>query len=126
MSTLKKIKSLERKRTRLLENMLRAVPMLRGNFGSVYCRCGKPSCRCADPKNPGHLSLRITWTEQSRPRTKAIPQKDVLWIQQVTEAYRQFRRQRQEVRKVQEALRVLLNQLEQEVVAKTRKQKDYL
>jgi len=98
--------------------------MIPGAFKEVYRKCGKPNCWCHD--QPGHLLRRITWSEQGVSRTKAIPEQDVDWITRATSNYREFRRKRREIQKLDKSLKALLDSHEKEVVEKSRRSKDYL
>lgn len=124
MSTLQRIRNLQRRRDQLLNEALAFRLMIPGAFKEVYRKCGKPNCWCHD--QPGHLLRRITWSEQGVSRTKAIPEQDVDWITRATSNYREFRRKRREIQKLDKSLKALLDSHEKEVVEKSRRSKDYL
>jgi len=119
----KKIIGLEKKRSALMENLVRTSEMIRGTFNKVFLKCGKPTCRCAHGK--GHLSLRVTWTEKAQPKTKAIPTEDANWIKKMTENYRIFRKHRQRLRALEKKMNQLLDEFEDELVTKTRQKREY-
>jgi hypothetical protein len=48
------LNSLEAARSRLLEEFLRLGDLRPGSITAVVRRCGKPSCHCAKPNDPGH------------------------------------------------------------------------
>ena len=48
------IEKLEAERAGLVEKLRETVDMRRGSITEVYRRCGKASCRCAQPDHPGH------------------------------------------------------------------------
>ena len=85
-----RIKNLEKKRSLIMKEILSFRSMIPGAFKIVYCKCGKENCWCYQKK--GHPFRRITWTENGLSKTKAIPQKDVDWIKEVTGNYRKFRK----------------------------------
>ena len=123
MST-KNIAKLEKKRALLVKELAAVSLMLRGKFGTTYRKCGKPTCWCADEM--GHPYHRITWSENGQSRTKAIPAGDIQWARHLTDNYRTFRRIRTDIRTLDQQLRRVLDQLENELVNKTRKLRPYL
>jgi len=130
----KKIKTLEKLISQVLEEMLRIKTMLPGSYNKVYCRCGKKNCWCyakgkgksKSKDKAAHPFRRITWTEKGVYKTKAIPEKDVDWIKKVTENYRKFRKKRKEIQKLEENIRRLLEEYRKNIVKKTRKLREYL
>jgi Mg2+ and Co2+ transporter CorA len=137
---IKKIKTLEKSISQALEEMLSIKKMLPGSYNKVYCRCGKRNCWCygeaegkskdkdkdKDKDKAGHPFRRITWMEKGVSKTKAIPEKDVDWIKEVTENYRKFRKKRKEIQKLEENIRRLLEDYRTHIVKKTRRLKEYL
>jgi hypothetical protein len=124
MSTPKQIEKLETRRQRLIEELLQVKQMLRGKFGVAYRRCGTPTCWCADSQ--GHPVNRITWTEQSVSRTKAIRKEDISWVKERTETYKRFRKNRQALRVIEQQINAALDAVEEKVVKRTRKCRTYL
>jgi hypothetical protein len=136
----KKIKTLEKLMSQVLEEMLSTKTMLPGSYNKVYCRCGKRNCWCyakgkgkgkgksksKSKDKAGHPFRRITWTEKGVSKTKAIPEKDVDWIKEVTENYRKFRKKRKEIQKLEESIRRLLEDYREHIVKKTRRLREYL
>jgi hypothetical protein len=142
----KKIKILEKLISQALEEMLRIKTMLPGSYNKVYCRCGKRNCWCyakakgkdkdegkrksksksKSKDKAGHPFRRITWMEKGVSKTKAIPEKDVDWIKEVTENYRKFRKKRKEIQKLEESIRRLLEDHREHIVKKTRRLREYL
>lgn len=124
MTTVQRIKTLEEKRQRLIEELLQVEQMLRGSFGVAYRRCGTPTCWCAD--SHGHPVNRITWTEQSVSRTKSIREEDIVWVKEQTDAYRRFRKNRKALREVERQINSALDAVEEKTVNRTRKRRAYL
>ncbi len=124
MSTRKRVQSLGAQHTSLLARILDTSAMVKGTFRQVYQRCGKPTCRCVDGQ--GHLSIRISWTEDAKSRTKAIPSADVAWVKSMTGNYKRFRKTRQRIRELNDKLNHLLDALEREILNKTNRQRKYL
>ena len=123
MSTLDRIKELERQRTRILKQILSIGLMLPGAYNQVYCKCGKPNCWCY--KKGGHPFRRITWSENGRSRTKAIPEEDISWIKELTGNYREFQKKRRQIKELEGILKELLYEHAKAVIKKSRLQRDY-
>lgn len=128
----KKILVLENSINKILREMLGIKSMLSGSYNKVYCRCGKRNCWCygkgqgKSKDKVGHPFRRITWTEKGVSKTKAIPEKDVGWIKEMTENYRTFQKKRKEIQRLEENIRQLLEEYRTHIVKKTRKLKEYL
>lgn len=120
----KKIRRRERRRTRLLAELINVRLMLRGSFAIVKTRCGKPTCWCAG--QAGHLHPRLTWSEQGRPLTRKVPHNQIVWVRKVTEAYRRFRGLRREIKTLEGEIRHLLDELETALTNEAREGKDFL
>jgi hypothetical protein len=59
--------TLEADRSKLLEEFLRLGDLRNGSITATVRKCGKPSCHCAKPKDPGHdpqFRLSAKWTEK--------------------------------------------------------------
>lgn len=59
--------ALESQRSKLLEDFLSLGDLRPGSITAVSRRCGKPSCHCAKPQDPGHepvfrLTRRVAGT----------------------------------------------------------------
>ncbi len=124
MSSKTQIKKLERQRQTLIQDLLHTKQMIRGSFGTVTRKCGKPNCWCV--KGAGHPVKRITWTERAYSRTKAIPAEDASWIETMTDNYRRFRKNRQALRTLERKINTVVDELEAKIVAATKRQKEYL
>lgn len=55
------MEELEAQRARLYEQLAATGDFRRGGISENYRRCGKPSCHCAQPGDPGH-GPRYLWT----------------------------------------------------------------
>lgn len=124
MTTMQRIKTLEERRQRIMEELLQLEQMLRGSFGVAYRRCGTPTCWCAD--SDGHPVNRITWTEHSVSRTKAIREEDIAWVKERTDNYRRFRNNRKALRELDRQINSALDAVEEKSVKRTRKRRAYL
>ena len=66
--------SLEADRSKLLEEFLRLGDLRPGSITAVVRRCGKPSCHCAKPNDPGHdPQFRLTRRVDGRTVTETFP-----------------------------------------------------
>lgn len=107
-----------------IKALLAAEQMIRGSFGTAYRKCGKPSCWCAE--GAGHPVNRITWTEQARSRTKAIPAEETAWVEAMTDTYKHFRKNRQALRALERKINAAIDEFEVKTVEKTKRRKEYL
>lgn len=66
--------ALETDRSKLLEEFLRLGDLRPGSITAVVRRCGKPSCHCAKPNDPGHdPQLRLTRRVAGKTVTETFP-----------------------------------------------------
>jgi uncharacterized protein DUF6788 len=65
---------LETRRTDLLRALASLKDMRPGSVVGAVFRCGKASCHCARPEDPGHgPSLRLTYKWHGKTVTEALP-----------------------------------------------------
>ena len=65
---------LEADRSKLLEEFLRLGDLRPGSITAVVRRCGKPSCHCAKPNDPGHEpQFRLTRRVAGKSVTETFP-----------------------------------------------------
>src|SRR6202051_680000 len=66
--------ALEADRSKLLEEFLRLGDLRPGSITAVVRRCGKPSCHCAQPNDPGHdPQFRLTRRVAGKTVTETFP-----------------------------------------------------
>lgn len=66
--------ALEALRSKLLEDFLSLGDLRPGSITAVSRRCGKPSCHCAKPHDPGHEPVvRLTRRVAGRTVTETFP-----------------------------------------------------
>jgi hypothetical protein len=123
MSSLK-IQKIEEQRTRLLTDLQQIEYMIRGTYVETHRKCGKPNCWCAE-QDVGHPSYQISWTQDAKSRSKAIPKEDIAWIKEMTGNYRKWRTARANIRKLETELRVLIDKIENDILKKTEKLRGY-
>jgi len=68
------IAALEADRAKLLEEFLTLGDLRPGSITAVVRRCGKPSCHCAKPNDPGHdPQFRLTRRVAGKTVTETFP-----------------------------------------------------
>lgn len=66
--------TLQAERSKLLEEFLGLGDLRPGSITAVVRRCGKPSCHCAKPNDPGHdPQFRLTRRVAGRTVTETFP-----------------------------------------------------
>lgn len=66
--------ALEARRTELLRSIANLRDMRPGSIVGAVWRCGKPTCHCAQPNDPGHgPNLRLTYKWHGKTVTEALP-----------------------------------------------------
>jgi len=64
--------------------------LLPGSLSLSHIRCGKPTCHCAQPEDPGHPNWTLTFMAQGNKRVLHIPKDWVEEVQRRVEAGREF------------------------------------
>ena len=65
---------LESRRADLLRTLANLKDLRPGSVVGAVFRCGKPSCHCARPEDPGHgPHLRLTYKWHGKTETQALP-----------------------------------------------------
>ena len=65
---------LETQRSKVLEQFLGLGDLRRGSVTAVVRRCGKPTCHCAQPQDPGHdAQFRLTRRAAGKTVTETFP-----------------------------------------------------
>lgn len=69
-----------------------AIPddLLPGSLSRSHLRCGKPTCHCAQPKDPGHPIWTLTFMVNGKKHTQHIPSEWVEEVQRRVTAGREF------------------------------------
>jgi hypothetical protein len=85
---------LQRKKAELLEEIFRLRDFRAGCITPLIRRCGKPTCRCAQPGDPGHgPNLRLTYKLDGKTRSESLPnQAAVRKAQAEIAEFRRFQR----------------------------------
>ena len=68
------IAELELERAKLLAQMAALQDLRPGSVTAIVRRCGKPTCHCARPEDPGHgPTLRLTYKVEGKTISEALP-----------------------------------------------------
>lgn len=121
---LNKILRRDKKRRKLLSELLELKQIVRGSFCQIHVKCGKKYCRCKNGQL--HPHRRMSWREKGHDFSRAVPKEDYEWIEKMTGNYRMFRKLRKEIMKLEKEIKEMLNEYEESLVNKMRKGKSYL
>jgi hypothetical protein len=65
---------LEQQRSELVLEFARLKDLRPGSVTGIVRRCGKPTCHCAQPDDPGHgPTLRLTYKVEGKTVSEALP-----------------------------------------------------
>ena len=65
---------LEQQRSRVVAQLSQLGDLRSGSVTGIVRRCGKPTCHCAQPNDPGHgPTLRLTYKAQGKTISEALP-----------------------------------------------------
>lgn len=68
------VNELEQERAKLITVMSRLHDLRPGCISGIVRRCGKPTCHCAQPGDPGHgPTLRLTYKSEGKTISEALP-----------------------------------------------------
>jgi len=68
------VSALEHQRSQLAAQLSQLGDLRPGSVSGIVRRCGKPSCHCAQPDDPGHgPTLRLTYKVQGKTISEALP-----------------------------------------------------
>ena len=74
MSMPKSLESLAQRRVQITDRIAALTDLRCGSITSTTGRCGKPNCRCHQPKAPGHgPNLRLTYKLHGKTVTESLP-----------------------------------------------------
>jgi hypothetical protein len=74
MTILQSLESLEQQRANITDQIAALGDLRCGSITSTTGRCGKPSCHCHQPKDPGHgPNLRLTYKVNGKTVTESLP-----------------------------------------------------
>ncbi len=88
------LSTLEARRGELLRSIAHLKDMRPGSIVGAVWRCGKPTCHCAQPNDPGHgPSLRLTYKRRGKTITESLP--TVAAVRKVEQEVSEFRNYQQ-------------------------------
>lgn len=65
---------LQRQRSELVAQLAQLGDLRPGSVTGIVRRCGKPTCHCAQPDDPGHgPTLRLTYKADGKTISEALP-----------------------------------------------------
>jgi hypothetical protein len=65
---------LEQEKRQLLQALSQLGDLRPGSITGIVRRCGKPTCHCAQPDDPGHgPNLRLTYKAKGKTISEALP-----------------------------------------------------
>lgn len=68
------LSELEQQRSRLMAQLSQLGDLRPGSVTGIVRRCGKPTCHCAQPDDPGHgPTLRLTYKAHGKTISEALP-----------------------------------------------------
>jgi hypothetical protein len=68
------VSELELQRSHLVAQLSRLGDLRPGSVTGIVRRCGKPTCHCAQPDDPGHgPTLRLTYKVQGKTISEGLP-----------------------------------------------------
>jgi hypothetical protein len=68
------LESLKQQRAKIIEQITQLDDLRCGSITSTTGRCGKPNCRCHQPKQPAHgPHLRLTYKVEGKSVTESVP-----------------------------------------------------
>jgi hypothetical protein len=74
MTIPKSLESLIQRRAQITDEMAALSDLRSGSITPTTGRCGKPNCRCHQPKAPGHgPNLRLTYKVHGKSATESLP-----------------------------------------------------
>ena len=71
--------------------------LLPGTLTQTHSRCGRPTCHCTDPNDPGHAAWSLTFMSAGKHRVERIPKE---WAESVAARVRAGREFQDAVREV--------------------------
>ena len=90
LATIRRLRSLDERRIRLLDALCDEEPLLVGSLSLVKRTCGKPTCHCAT--TPAHEAWVLATTRNARRRCQVVRLADVEDVRRRVGVYRSFRK----------------------------------
>ena len=110
----------------MIDDMLVLSGMIRGSFGVIYQRCGKPTCWCANTKEKGHLCKRLMWSDEDGVKTRSVRDDDQQSVKEAVGQYREFKELRRNLKIEEKKLERLLVEFERNATKNNKTKMGYL
>ena len=107
-----RVLELDESRHRLIQNVLRPLPMIIGYLFQMRRTCGNPHCRCA--KGKVHVSWYLSRRQQGRTKLKHVGRVIPDWLTERVRRYREHQKTLAAIRKIDREISGLLNLLREE------------
>ena len=93
MKTSIRIQNIERQIARIKEDLARLGSLHPGSLSRQYNVCGKPGCRCKDPKNPRRHGpyYKVSYVYRGRFSSRFVPRQQAKAVRTELANYRQLR-----------------------------------
>jgi len=88
---------LRQRKAQLLRALAIPDDLLPGSLSQSHLRCGKPTCHCARPKDPGHPIWTLTFMVNGKKCTQHIPTE---WVEEIQRRVNAGRRLQDAIREV--------------------------
>lgn len=88
---------LRQRKFELLRRFCIPDDLLPGTLTQTHSRCGRPTCHCADPSDPGHVGWSLTFMSSGQHRVERIPKE---WAEAVAARVKAGREYQDAVREV--------------------------
>jgi hypothetical protein len=100
------LEELEQRRTSIFQEMVRLPDFRSGSITTTRGTCGKPNCRCHQPRHPGHgPNFRLTRKENGKTITETFANAaELRKAQREVESYHRFRQLAQQLLEVNERI----------------------
>jgi hypothetical protein len=110
----------------MIDDMLALSGMMRGSFGAIYQRCGKPTCWCANTKEKGHLCMRLMWSDENGVKTRSIRVENRQAVKEAVGQYLEFKEIRRNFRIEEIKLKNFLDEFERNTTINNKTKMGYL
>lgn len=110
---IKKIERLLEERSKLEHILLQEKRLIKGSVITRFKKCGRKYCRCVTENQPHGPYLYLSRNIEGKTRLKRIKPEEEAWVVQYASNYREFRKARERIVKINAAILDLINTLEE-------------
>jgi hypothetical protein len=108
---LHELNRLESKRREVIEALARSDPLVVGSLNVVPRTCGKRSCHCATPGDPGHPVSILMRTVAGRRQCQVVRKADLPQVIDLVQEYRDYREALRALKHLETEEKALLREL---------------